>query len=878
MSADPETPDLTRINQVQSSGSSAYLWGLWDISYNQSSHQFQVIPLRTADMTLNITRFIDGPPPNIMLEILNFDPQADFTDVSLKVGLKHPFPKLATFSGFDVMGVFLGNGSDIYPGEGNYQIAGSSDQQLLNADGYTRWFNAPEFSGAGNIAPIQGYTPGALGSNGYAPTAVINPYKYFADGLAADGDAFTHLKNYTYSRGIFRNGSTNYRNYDLRFPSQAGFKFQYAIIAHWEQNTNYPDPPHTPDDFPIEANAREAVAIGIYDTSTAYYLTDGSSGGNIFLDLAPIDWTAELNPDLMVDEYVINLYSPLWTGANTLDMTPVESGPNYQTFQFFFDVESLDSDDPIPLWIEVMYPGEDYTSPLGISNDADGNLAGYFFYNIGVNDFITSSDIYIKVLKPSDPEILTAGSSYEIRWVTENIYSNVTLEYSKDEFESDIHLIAADLEDTGSYLWENIPQDFSNSIRIRVSSVNDPEVFGLSDGYLTVIKTSGTWAASGSYVLPTQPYQDGLLCDITVSSAGENQSRAQVVNTEDERIFYTYNDDYSEVLHSWTFEETAIMKNQQVHWDTFRKFDSYLDGEWLFVTNNDDHQSTPPHCYDPMHGMLPGNFVETGAFGENSWGWPDIMVWGDVGGGGYPDADAWPWRYLADVASGVPGGWGLESLVYYIYPMSPLQDEPTGQVGMGYVLTPEDSYIGAWWNVNSGMEWIGNGLVDDSNPGKMALAVDNDTGLTIGTSEAVITFWILDSAGVSQPQVIPLGLDIDEVQFPKERLDDGEYGTATPIDIEIVPAKMHKVDLAGFNWVAELLDNGNGTWSVGVWEFNYEYPWNGEDKGVFHTVDITVPVEGVPQSLDVDCTDFEIHALYLNGSGQYAVDVLTYTP
>jgi len=43
-------------------------------------------------------------------------------------------------------------------------------------------------------------------------------------------------------------------------------------------------------------------------------------------------------------------------------------------------------------------------------------------------------------------------------------------------------------------------------------------------------------------------------------------------------------------------------------------------------------------------------------------------------------------------------------------------------------------------------------------------------------------------------------------------------------------------------------------------------------------VDITSPIKGTPQLLDVDNIDFEIHVLSLQGSGKPRVNVLRYVP
>ena len=68
-----------------------------------------------------------------------------YIDIDLDVTIKHPMIQ-DRFDGYDVRGMFIGDGSN----QLNYNpdLRHSSpgvDQILLNADGYSRWFNPAEF-------------------------------------------------------------------------------------------------------------------------------------------------------------------------------------------------------------------------------------------------------------------------------------------------------------------------------------------------------------------------------------------------------------------------------------------------------------------------------------------------------------------------------------------------------------------------------------------------------------------------------------------------------------------------------------------------------------------------------------------------------------
>ena len=95
--------------------------------------------------------------------------------------------------------------------------AGVDEAVLLNPDGYTRWFNHPEFFGTS--LPILEYTQGKL-SNLPEPTATLNPYKVFGDGLDTEDIYYdwASTPGNLDDRGIYRAGQVNSRRYELDFP------------------------------------------------------------------------------------------------------------------------------------------------------------------------------------------------------------------------------------------------------------------------------------------------------------------------------------------------------------------------------------------------------------------------------------------------------------------------------------------------------------------------------------------------------------------------------------------------------------------------------------------------------------------------------------
>jgi hypothetical protein len=213
------------------------------------------------------------------------------------VSFTHPFLGVDTFTGFDVRGVCIGDGSIDGVNDAGILYAGPDDLCVLNADGYTRWFNQVEFTAYGTIF---GFTLGKLGVPTYDLTATLNGYKYYCDGLDNEDDVagFFGDPSCANPRGLFSAGNTLTRRFELQFPVAGGtpkFVFQYAVAASWEPPE--PNPPEdVPDDFSLSANCHEAYALSVDDQSTLYYVDSGTKGGEMVLDIVVYDHQGVQNP------------------------------------------------------------------------------------------------------------------------------------------------------------------------------------------------------------------------------------------------------------------------------------------------------------------------------------------------------------------------------------------------------------------------------------------------------------------------------------------------------------------------------------------------------------------------------------------------------
>lgn len=99
---------------------SHFIWGLWQFIADPDKETLDVIQLRAGDFHLNTLVFLEPPPlVNVTLESLEFVGNT----VEADIGLRHPFLGLTEFTGFDVCGILITNGS----------ISGFDDPEIVMA-------------------------------------------------------------------------------------------------------------------------------------------------------------------------------------------------------------------------------------------------------------------------------------------------------------------------------------------------------------------------------------------------------------------------------------------------------------------------------------------------------------------------------------------------------------------------------------------------------------------------------------------------------------------------------------------------------------------------------------------------------------------------
>ena len=238
----PVAPNASPMQVAQNSenGSNRTVWGYWTIKVDPESETFEIMPDREAGSHFNVVRLLEVTPCTDCLSIGNLSWLPD-NIVQCDFQVKHPFPGLAKYTGFDVRGVLVTNGDTLFPTSNRFVSLDGSSPTLIDPDGYTALFNPVEFPEGSAPWPILGYIKGkmAFGDNF---TGTLNPFMAFSKDKP---------------RRMFEAGSTETVAIKLKYPS-APFEFGYVVDASWMKVDDVIDPV---TDFPPEANCLEPYRL-----------------------------------------------------------------------------------------------------------------------------------------------------------------------------------------------------------------------------------------------------------------------------------------------------------------------------------------------------------------------------------------------------------------------------------------------------------------------------------------------------------------------------------------------------------------------------------------------------------------------------------------
>jgi uncharacterized delta-60 repeat protein len=270
-----------------------YMLGLMEVYIDPASNTADYVPLRSASFHCNIIEFFTVfGGMDISLPYQNYT-TGEFT---LDFTMSHPIPD-SIYTVFDMRGIIFGTGSTVLTSKDDPDLKylGQDGFQILNPDGWTRWWNPNEFPNQ----MLLGYRD-AFATPGFTTTATLHSYKYFATDLGLDADVADAVN--ISNRGAFltNTGTTASRRFKIKFTVKNGspvFKFAMAFDCCWDEPTGGGAIPGI-ENFPPEANCPEAYHVKVDSTaSTAYYNGPGNSGGNLQLKIEVFDWGAPDNPN-----------------------------------------------------------------------------------------------------------------------------------------------------------------------------------------------------------------------------------------------------------------------------------------------------------------------------------------------------------------------------------------------------------------------------------------------------------------------------------------------------------------------------------------------------------------------------------------------------
>jgi len=406
------------VTSTKNGSNSHYSWGYYGIAIDTSTLGVNVLPLRTAEFNANVTRFMQPPTsPTNRISVAIDSADSDFPNgiFAVDVTLHHPFPGFDKFSGFDVRGIFMSNESYVSQHYDNLGWSGSDESVLLNADGWTRFWNWPEFT---TYNTIFGYTQGMLSTSGFAPTATLNPYKYFADGIEAEDELIIDPS----SRGFFSVAQgANTRRYLIQFPTPGPqVVFAYAVDASWSPPDPDGGPIYEPDDWDLDANTQEAFQITVASNdSTVWWQSGTEFGGDLNFTIGIHDWQATQNSAGILGEI-----SAIWIESPTLFDTPVDIFPSLDIGSigatFIIGTHQIPAVTPTGLSGQQLMIAVESASPTDYAPQIDGisgfiypeePLAAYYIWDVPIHDSPPDT-----VPAPENLVACVAGGVVELYW------------------------------------------------------------------------------------------------------------------------------------------------------------------------------------------------------------------------------------------------------------------------------------------------------------------------------------------------------------------------------------------------------------------------------------------------------------------------------
>jgi len=273
----PGKPDIQASIGLDSTGRA--LFGVWMMEVSSDHAAVNAVPVRLGEGHFNVRTFLENGPCATCLSVVGVHPQGNGV-LDVDVRLTHPFIGLDRFTGFDVRGTVIFPATSYWPANGlSWSRAADGGGELLNPDGFTTLFNPIDFEQHPGDPAILTYQKGTFATVLENPST-LNAYRAFY--VEPDRRPFYASDAIT-------------KTYSIKLPA-GPFRFGYVVDASWAKPD--PNPPvNVPEDFPIEANCREAYRVSAH-------VEEGLnvSGGIATCEIDVYDWQGTSTVSLVAVE------------------------------------------------------------------------------------------------------------------------------------------------------------------------------------------------------------------------------------------------------------------------------------------------------------------------------------------------------------------------------------------------------------------------------------------------------------------------------------------------------------------------------------------------------------------------------------------------
>ena len=907
----PDSPEMSRTN-------SNYIWGLGEVVLNIEEGTAEVIPARSAEFTLNLTRFYNPPADVSNFQVTLNPADCDIANriIDLNLILSHPFPGTG-YWGFDTRMTIFGGATTVGKHDTTVAYPSAEELRILNADGYMRWWNKNEF---GPLDKIFGYCEGWIATPGFSTSfGTVNGFKYFYDGCPpTEWPIDPSFSN----RGVFTAGPVS-RKTAIQFPDVSQpYRFKYSIGASWELSD--PFPPTTPSDFPLNANTAEAYNIIVTQdevASTAFYDPDDHTfGGDLMLDIEVFDWQGDGDPEgeiagVWVESQTlfptpVNLVGNAdWTATMTSDQAMMYSGilenvtpTSIVGQELFITVENTDPNTYAPPLPDFLYP--------------DSPLAAFQVFICNILDNGIPPEKTIIVTDPDGGETANIDQVYEITWDWTGPIINVDIDLSLDDGVDGFAIpLAASEPCDGDFDWTPLAGQETEEALIRITESGiSPEAQDQSDAVFTIEEETNPDAGwnpvdgATGVVLDPMPNQSSYTPDLGIQNDGAGAEGAWTMDNEGGMPTGPVHQDF-------TLDWSGPGGNAFQVWNfliaPFNRFDvGGLAGCVISGLSANTDSFDPPWINDPPTGMWWQAYIT--ADGTHVPGDGVLNIIGDTGSDPDEDPDDRPWGHWMDLSSGQYGGesgWSLDNDLIACGKWSTLPGAPIpedcgvpGQYDNGgltvairqYPFDDPSSGLYSWnfpdWTTDNTPAPVDQAF-DVTDPDKCRLAADTSSYLISGwidpPEDLACPMYMLDSGGNFYATFFELELSAGMVHFIawssviriRPDWDDLDLylDDAIMVDLEMIPTIQWLYEglwELGPNWLAVIYETDGGETVLRI----YNTDWSAETlEEVITILETEDPIPGTPLAVDVDPANFEIHVLTLNG-GNVEATVYDYTP